>query len=553
MSKTIRKIASFLLCLALLIQSGALLATAADTAAGPLPETTLSNSDKQTEWNAASSTYITLNGDTAAVEGTGASVDEGIVTITEPGVYVVSGTLNDGQIIVTLSKEDKAQLVLNGVDITCKTSAPIYGTSCDKLIITLPEGTINTLTDGGDAFVYADPKEEEPNAALFCKDDLTINGTGFLRVKGGFHNGIGTKDDLVIAGASLDVEALNHALRGNDSILLSNATVKLTAGGDGMQTNNAEEADRGWIVMDGGTADITAAKDAMQADTALTINGGVLSIVTGGGTHMNGNIPASSTAADSTSCKGLKSDGKLTIAAGSLSIDSYDDCINAVGPLAISGGAMTLSTADDAIRSDTELTISGGNIVISSAYEGLEAADITISGGDVQITSADDAINAAGAGEEESAESDHYGVLISGGKLTIVTNGDGIDSDANIEIAGGETSVLVSSTRGHKAMEVNGSIIMRGGSIVYGGSDTANSPAGVSSQSYAFVGVPVTAGQEVAITKDGQVLVKAEPTLDCPYLAFSTPEIKAGEVYEILLDGEAIGTVTAGQNELPAK
>lgn len=129
----------------------------------------------------------------------------------------MSGALSDGQIVIEAAKTDKVHLVLNGVDITSKTSAPIHASQCDKLIITLADGTENSLTDAGSSFQYVDPVEKEPNAALFCKDDLTINGTGALTVNAGFKNGIVSKDDLLIVSGDITVTAANHGLRGNDS------------------------------------------------------------------------------------------------------------------------------------------------------------------------------------------------------------------------------------------------------------------------------------------------------------------------------------------------
>lgn len=56
--------------------------------------------DAVTAWTAADSTAITLAGTNAVVDGAGATAQEGTVTITEAGTYVLNGTLSDGQIIV---------------------------------------------------------------------------------------------------------------------------------------------------------------------------------------------------------------------------------------------------------------------------------------------------------------------------------------------------------------------------------------------------------------------------------------------------------------------
>ena len=232
----------------------------------------VSGSDTDTSWS-ESDTKIVLNGASISVSGAGATVNGSVVTITEAGTYVVSGTLTDGQIAVAAANTDKVHLVLNGADITNKTGAPIYASQCDKLIITLAEGTKNSLTDGGANFQYADTTEEEPNAALFCKDDLTINGNGSLTVNAGFKNGIGSKDDLLIVSGDITVTAANHGLRGNDSVTMLSGSLNITAANDGIQTNNTEDPSLGWILIENGTLTITAGNDGIQADTTVTLSG----------------------------------------------------------------------------------------------------------------------------------------------------------------------------------------------------------------------------------------------------------------------------------------
>ena len=96
----------------------------------------------------AGTTHIALNGDSIALDGSGATVDGATITITSAGTYGIRGVLNDGQIVVDTEDEDTVVLVLNGADISCATSAPIYVAQAEKVVITLAEGTENTVTDG---------------------------------------------------------------------------------------------------------------------------------------------------------------------------------------------------------------------------------------------------------------------------------------------------------------------------------------------------------------------------------------------------------------------
>ena len=128
----------------------------------------------------ANTTLIKLNGNSVAVEGNGVNVSGTTVTITVAGVYDIQGILNDGQIIVDTQDIETVTLVLNGAEITNNTSAPIYVANAEKVIITLADSTQNTVTDAN-TYYYPD-ESNEPDAAIFSNDDLTINGGGAHQV-----------------------------------------------------------------------------------------------------------------------------------------------------------------------------------------------------------------------------------------------------------------------------------------------------------------------------------------------------------------------------------
>ena len=165
------------------------------------------------------------------------------------------------------------RLVLKGADLTCSTSAPLHAIkSADKTMITLAEGTENSVTDGT-SYIFDDTEAQEPNAAVFSKDDLTINGSGSLTVTANYNNGIASKDDLKITGGNITVDAANDGLKGRDCIGIKAGTVTVNAGGDGLQATNDEDTEKGYISIEGGVFNITAGTDGIQAQTTLAING----------------------------------------------------------------------------------------------------------------------------------------------------------------------------------------------------------------------------------------------------------------------------------------
>ncbi|MEL7608798.1 MAG: carbohydrate-binding domain-containing protein [Bacillota bacterium] len=528
---------------------GSVTETVSSTGIAPL-SVSASESDKDVSWD-DSDTQIALNGDSIEVTGPGAEADGSVVTIAAAGTYVLSGTLNNGQVVIAATSSDEVHLVLNGAAVTNGTGAAIYASQCDKLILTLVEGTKNTLADGASAFVYADAEKEEPNAALFVKDDLTINGTGGLIVSAGFNNGIGTKDDLLILGGSISVNAANHGLLGKDSVAVLGGSIDISAGGDGIQTSNAEDAALGWIYIEGGALNISAKEDGIQADTALYIAGGTLLVTAGGGASES--APSD---AESGSFKGLKAGGSLCVAGGTIAIDSLDDCVHAGGDILISGGALALASGDDGVHTDSNLTVKGGRITVSNSYEGLEGASLDLSGGEISIVSSDDAINAAG-GADQSAQGGMFGqdpfaadgayyINISGGEISFEAGGDGVDSNGTISISGGTVSAFIDSTADNGAIDANGAFTVTGGVIVYGGSGVGSVPGDASTQSYVYVDSGVAAGSEIAVKKDGTTLVSYTAKKTCRYLALCAPGIAGGQSYDVYNNSALLAAITAG-------
>lgn len=204
---------------------------------------TYDNDDYYTDWTKENPVYVELNGSSANVKGSGATIDESKVNITSAGVYVLSGKLEDGQIVVDLKDKGTVKIVLNGAEINSSNNSPLYVKNAEKVIISLQEGTQNTLIDG-EKYALED-SSEEPNAAIYSKANLTINGNGALTIKGNYNNGITSKDDLKVTGGNINVFAKDDGLIGRDMLLVKEGNVKIEAGGDGLKATNDSEASKG--------------------------------------------------------------------------------------------------------------------------------------------------------------------------------------------------------------------------------------------------------------------------------------------------------------------
>ena len=168
--------------------------------------------------------------------------------------------------------------------MTSSTSAPIYIMNADKTTLTLVEGTENIITDAT-SYHYEDASIDEPNAAIFSKDDLKIDGTGTLIVNANYNNGIASKDDLSIKNGTITVNAVNNGIKGKDSIEIENGTFIINSGGDAVKSDNTTDTTKGYITINGGTFDLVATGDGIQAETNLLINAGTFTIKTGGGSE----------------------------------------------------------------------------------------------------------------------------------------------------------------------------------------------------------------------------------------------------------------------------
>ncbi|MGN0712094.1 MAG: carbohydrate-binding domain-containing protein [Anaerovoracaceae bacterium] len=236
---------------------------------------------------------VTLNGDSIAFEGTGATVNGSDLIISEAGTYVISGTLNDGAIIVESAAEENVVLVLENANITCSDGAPIYVKECGKnVVIALPEETENVISDGAEyTYEYVEQKTDEttgevsvqPSGAIFSKADLRINGSGSLTVNANNNDGISGKDDVEIAQATLVINSADDGIVGKDCVAVRSGNITINAKADGIKATNDEDETKGYVAVADGNIAITSGEDGIQAETVLMTIGGEFNIKTGAG------------------------------------------------------------------------------------------------------------------------------------------------------------------------------------------------------------------------------------------------------------------------------
>lgn len=571
------------------------------------PEVVTAHSPTTGTYEPTTETVITL-GDTVTVNGVGATADGRVVTVTNAGAYLISGTLTGGQIIVDTADEAKVTLILNGASVSSTTGPAVYVKSAPKkVVICTAAGSVNILSDGAD-YVVPDEAQMEgevyPNACLYACDDLELDGEGELHITGNADKGINTKDDLKIKGGTLVVTSVGVGIRANDSLELSGGTVTVLAGGDGVKTANTETEGKGYMMVTGGALYVTATGDGLSAATDLTVSGGNLVITTqdtdgtqlsisadgldtvsttevpysfdnlrgpgdrpGGGGMMGGEATANKA---SISAKGLKAGGALTVSDGKITITAMDDGLHSDGDATVTGGTLYIRAADDGIHAEGELTVSGGVIEVAQSYEGLEALHVNILGGTNRITSTDDGINATdgsgggmmggmggwggiGSGSSSSNSQDTPLLTFAGGYTVINAAGDGIDSNGNIVMTGGTVLVYGPTSNGNGAIDSgdgNYGMTISGGTLLAVGSsgmaETAEN-AGQAVLTAYWNGGGLGAGETVGIV-DGQGNVLAAFSLPkaISSIVFSSPDLTAGNTYTIVGGGTTTATVVDG-------
>lgn len=521
--------------------------TSAMTAADVLAENSADQADVADEsGESVTATPITLQGDSITVDGAGAIVANSTVTITAAGAYRIGGTLDNGRIVVDTEDGGVVRLILDGVNVHNATGAAIHIADAGQAVIVLADQSENTLSDGA-SYVFADPEEDEPNAALFSKADLTIEGSGSLFVDANYNDGITSKDGLTLAGGVIRVDAIDDGIRGKDYLVVKDGAITVNAQGDGLKSDNDEDATRGYIAVEAGVIQVAAGGDAIQAETDIVITGGELVLSAGGG-HAQ--------LAEDASAKGIKAAVSVVIEDGSFAIDTADDAIHSNGAVVIHGGNFTIASGDDGIHADTSVSVNGGEIQITQSHEGIEGAVITLNAGTIRLVAGDDGVNVAGGndssamgrgpGQDTFTNSGSRFLYINGGYLVVDAAGDGIDVNGVIEMTGGVVIVNGPTERMNGPLDYDAGFTLSGGVLVAAGSaGMAQAPGTTSTQPAVLLVFDSTqpAGTAVHVQgDDGKALFTFIPAKEFQSIAFSSPDLEIGTTYHIYLGGAATGT-----------
>ncbi len=457
--------------------------------------------------------------DKMSVSGSGASVTDGNIIITKGGDFEVSGTLSDGMIYV--NSEEKVKLRLSGASITNSDGPAIYFDNAEKALITITEGTENYLTDGK---TYSD---ENADGALFSNDDLEIKGDGTLTISGNYKHGIAGDDDVAIENGNINITSYEHGIKANDKLWVSGGEITAKAETGKPMKAGAE------LVVDAGTLDLTSTQsEGMESKGTLTINGGDISV----------------TAADDGINTGNENTATTDAANGGQrpQFDGQPPQFDGQQPPQMADGQPP--------QFDGQPPQFDGQ---PPQFDGQQPPNM-----DGTMASFEPGQRHGGMPgppppmiDEETAAA--HAITINGGKIYVNAGGDGIDSNGNLTINGGELTVDGPTNAGNGALDSEGTFAVNGGTIIAASAAGMNqNPSACENQPYAAINLSAsqTAGTEVSIreTASGNEIMKYAPSKAYQTITYSSEKLKAGTEYAVYVEGEQTETFTAqsGVNQI---
>lgn len=441
-------------------------------------EDMFSNRDRETDYDESECVVITLADSGITATGNAVTIAGSTVTLSQEGDYILRGSLTDGQIIVDAAKDAKLRIILDGASIACSDSAPLYIKQADKVFVTLTPGSENSLAVTGD---YVQTDDNNVDAAVFSKEDITLNGSGSLAITAAYGHGIVSKDDLKLTGGNYTIEAADHGLSGKDCVCIAAGNYTIKAATDAIHSENNDDATQGYIYVSGGAFAIECGSDAIDASAWFHVD----------------------------------------------------------------GGDFTIDAQDDALHAEGDAVVNAGTINVVRCKEGIEGKSVAINGGVISLNATDDGLNATDGSSTNSErdQGSEVCITINGGELNIVAGADGVDSNGSIVVNGGVTMVSCPDMGVEVPMDYNGSAAANGGAFLAAGGSGNGMSQGFgsdSAQPSILYVLPNTqdAGAQLAL-KDaqGQVVAAFTPPQAYSLVQVSLPQLAVGQTY-ILCVGE---------------
>lgn len=510
-----------------------------------------------------------------------------ITCATSAAIYVKSAsktfiTLAEGSENILMNTAEFEAIDDNNID------AVIF--SKDDLALN-GSGTLTINSENGHGIVSKDDLKITGGTYNITAASHALSGKDSVRIAAGTFNLVSGKDGIhsenaddsskgyvYIAGGEFTIDSTGDGIDASNIVQIDGGTFDITAGG-GVENSTKTHEDNMMGGPGGGKGPQMGEAPSGEVPDGNTPSGEAPS-----GKGLDGNAPSEKPSGEApqggsgnnssdnsnsdretppekpdsntdqaSGTKGIKADGRLYINGGTFTINSADDSVHSNSAVTINDGAYTLTTGDDGVHSGEAVEINGGTITISESYEGLEGLTVTINDGDIDITSSDDGINAAGGNEEmgfgrmgndstENTSTDEMWMEINGGYIHVLAGGDGIDSNGDIAVNGGEVYIDGPSDNGNSAIDYgdrSACYINKGTVVAIGSSGMAEDISDDSDQQVMLVKLDSQkeAGEVILTDSDGNEIITytALKAYDC--VIISTKDLEAGQTYTLTTSG----------------
>lgn len=480
------------------------------------------------------------------------------IVLSQAGTYLISGTLEDAQLVLDVPAGETVRLVLRGVDMRSERGPALLSRDGCTVVLLAEKGTYNTISDGA-AYPYTSGLLQE--ATVSTAGDLLITGEGSLTIDATHYDGIYSGGRLAAAGGELSITAWRDGLVGAKGVEIGGGTLLITCGSTAISAPSAKNGE-GSITLSGGTvAVVSGGSGAVAADT-LSVTGGEYHITTGGGSGNRsygegsekwglwGGLPQQSAQQEpafsereapiSESAHGLAAGGTLSLSGGVITLDCSDEALYSDSALLLSGSTVTVSGGDTALASEGQVTLSAGTVTVLTARRGVTAQDMTVTGGSLSAVTAEEGLLlAGGCGEEETEVSDFRRMTVTGGTLLLCSGTDTVDICGSLFQSGG--TLLLASGREQSplrcaAARVSGGTLLAAGYLPEKLKISTGLPR---------IGVELwlTGGRPLTVTAAGErtPLLSFTPQASVGYVTVVSDELEPNTTYYLVSGSARIG------------
>lgn len=497
MKKKLLSMVSVLLITAMLLTGCANFGTGSETSTEGTTSTQITNSASENSTSAATimtSSQVVVDTEFTARDlevgyddstATAITLDGSSIEITGNGATADISTLTireEGTYIISGSLTD-GQIIVDTTADDAKVQLVLNGVTINcsdnaPIYVKNADKVFITLAENSknsltDGSEYVQADDNTVDGVIFSKADLTLNGNGTLNITGNYKHGIVSKDDLVITSGTYLITAVKDALNGKDSVKIKDGTLTLSAA-----QGNGIQSKNGDDTTKG----------------YVYIEGGTITVTK--------------------SQEGIEGTA-IVIAGGTIDITALDDGMNAAA------GSSTATDATSSATTQDETTMKNGGSGRDGGMGGGMNGDI--GGGNM------------GGGEMENNTNCY--IMVTGGKITINAEGDGIDSNGSIDISGGSIYVSGPTSNGDGALDYNGSATITGGTVVFAGSVGMAQGFSDTSTQYSILynfSSSITAGTEVSIKDSkGNVIISYTPVKQYQSVVISSPDLEKDATYTI--------------------